>query len=29
MFNNYTLNHLNDSTFIYMDNVEIEIPQNI
>ena len=25
--NNYTLNQINDSTFIYMDNVEIEIPQ--
>ena len=25
--NNYTLNQLNDSTFLYLDNVEIEIPQ--
>ena len=25
---NYTLSQLNDSTYIYMDQVEIEIPQN-
>ena len=25
---NYTLNQLNDSTYFYMDQVEIEIPQN-
>ena len=25
---NYTLSQLNDSTFLYMDQVEIEIPQN-
>jgi len=24
---NYTLNQLNDSTYLYMDKVEIEIPQ--
>ena len=26
--NNYTLSQLNDSTYIYMDQVEIEIPKN-
>ena len=25
---NYTLSQLNDSTYLYMDQVEIEIPQN-
>ena len=25
---NYTLSQLNDSTYLYMDKVEIEIPQN-
>ena len=25
---NYTLNQLNDSTYLYMDQVEIEIPKN-
>ena len=27
-FSNYTLSQLNDSTYLYMDQVEIEIPQN-
>ena len=26
---NFTLSQLNDSTYIYMDQVEIEIPQNL
>ena len=29
VISNYTLSQLNDSTFLYMDQVEIEIPQNL